>query len=311
MMGGLSSEREISLKSGRAVLEALKNQKVDVVPLEVLQETEEEIRSLVVSRAVDAVFVVMHGGFGEGGRLQHILEKIKVPYTGPKEKASRLAMDKIASRLLFEKAKLHVPNFKTVDKNSPQLISDSLHYPLVVKPHDQGSSIGISFIDSKERLPEALSEAFRFGDQTVVEEFIKGREVTVSVFDGRALPVVEIITKNRFFDFQAKYEKGLTEYVVPAALSRQETERVQRDAVLAYEALGSRHLSRVDLILKEDGTPYVLEVNTIPGMTETSLFPKAAKAAGMSFEQVCVKLAELALESNEDSIPRLKQVKQI
>ena len=307
MMGGLSAEREISLKSGSAVFHALKTLGLDVVPLEVMRETEEEIHSLIASHAVDIVFIAMHGGFGEGGALQYILEKINMPYTGSREKASRLAMDKIASRQLFEKAELHVPKYQKVHRKSDRLTLNSLRYPLVVKPSAQGSSIGISFIDTQAHPTEALAEAFKFGDDVLIEEFIRGREVTVSVLDGQALPIVEIIPKKKFFDFQAKYEKGLTDYVVPAPLSPEEARHVQRDAVIAYHALGCRHFSRVDMILADGGTPYVLEVNTIPGMTEMSLFPKAAKAAGMSFDQVCTKLLELALETNKNFVPRLSR----
>lgn len=297
MMGGFSSEREISLKSGKAVFEALKNSGKDVVELELMQETEEEIRRLISQHAVDIIFIAMHGGFGEDGRLQHILEKINVPYTGPGEESSRRAMDKIASRKLFEKAGLHVPQYRRIRRrfNSPLLLS-FMHYPLVVKPSAQGSSIGISFVGSPDQLPLALRLAFKFGDDVLVEEFIEGREITVSVLDGKALPIVEIIPKKKFFDYQAKYEKGLTEYVVPAPLSPEIAQKAQRDAMKAYHVLDCRHLSRVDMIIKEDGTPYILEVNTIPGLTEMSLFPKAAGAAGISFDQLCTKLVELAIK---------------
>lgn len=294
MMGGLSSEKDVSLKSGRAVLEALKVSGVNAVPLEIAQETEEEIRSLILRHSIDIVFITMHGGFGEDGRLQHILEKIGVPFTGPKEASSRLAMDKIASRRLFKEAKLHVPRYRALRRGSGSLILSFLRYPLVVKPAAQGSSIGISFVDSKRYLKNALETAFKFDEVVLVEELIRGREITVSVLDGKALPIVEIIPKKRFFDFQAKYEKGLTEYVVPANIPPEIARAAQQDAVTAYHALNCRHLSRVDMILKNGKTPYILEVNTIPGFTATSLYPKAAQAAGISFQQLCAKLLELA-----------------
>lgn len=294
MMGGSSSEREISLKSGEAVFKALRDLGLDVVALDVAQETEDEIRRLIAEETVQIVFIAMHGGFGEDGSLQHILDKIHIPYTGPAEAASRIAMDKLASRRLFEKAKLHVPQCRCLKRKSSRFLLKLMRYPLVVKPSSQGSSIGISFVDSPAKLNAAIDSAFQYGDLVLVEEFIKGREITVSVLDGQALPVVEIIPKKQFFDFQAKYEKGLTEYVVPAHLEPEVTKRCQCDAVTAYHALNCRHLSRVDMIISPDGTPFVLEVNTIPGMTETSLFPKAARAAGLSFSQVCRKLLELA-----------------
>lgn len=300
-MGGVSSERDISLKSGSAVLDALKSAGLDAVGLDVLKETDEEIRRLIGLYSVDVVFVAMHGGFGEDGRLQRILEKARVPYTGPKEESSRIAMDKIASRVIFQKAGLNVPRYLCVKKceagSLAQLYLTGLKYPYVVKPCAEGSSIGISFVDSQKDLEGALDCAFKYGEYAVVEEFISGREITVSVFDGRPLPVVEIIPKKKFFDFQAKYIKGLTDYIVPALLDEAVALRAQSDAVVAYNALGCRHLSRVDIIIDDKNTPVILEVNTIPGMTQTSLLPKAAAAAGITFSNLCVRLLELAYDA--------------
>lgn len=298
MMGGRSAEREVSIKSGSAVLGALRGKGYDVCALEVKEETEREIVSLVRGNQVDIVFIAMHGGFGEGGGLQHILEKNRILFTGPKELASRLAMDKIASRELFKKARLRVPWYRKIKKEHCPLIWAFMRYPIVIKPASEGSSIGISFVDAPRQLRGALSLAFQYGDTALAEEFIHGREITVSVLDGRPLPVVEIIPKKRFFDFQAKYEKGLTDYVVPADLHPQIAHRAQADAVLAYRALGCRHFSRVDMILKKGRKPYILEVNTIPGMTATSLFPKAAHAVDISFEDLCATLLELAWRDN-------------
>lgn len=299
MMGGSSSEREISMKSGAAVFSALKNAGFDVLVLEVVEETREGIRRLIDEFRVDVVFVAMHGHFGEDGQLQAILEKLKIPYTGPKARASRLAMDKLASRRLFEKAKLSVPKYQYVSHIARRPSLKGLRYPFVVKPSAQGSSIGISFVAAPEALEGALAEALKFGAEALVEEFIEGREITVSVLDGRALPVVEIIPKNKFFDYQAKYSKGLTEYVVPASLEPALASRAQEEAVRAYQALGCRHLSRVDMLIGEDGSPRILEINTIPGMTETSLFPKAAHAAGIGFTELCVRLLQLSLRGDK------------
>lgn len=295
MMGGRSSEREISMKSGAAVFAALKSAEFNVVPLEVQDEAEKEIRRLIQESAVDVVFVAMHGRFGEDGQLQKMLEKMRIPYTGPRPKASRLAMDKAASRRLFKKAGLCVPKYWRISCIDEARRLKDLRYPLVVKPSSQGSSIGISFVDSPLCLEDALTGALKLSRSALIEEFIAGREVTVSVFDGKPLPVVEIVPKNQFFDFEAKYEKGLTEYLVPAPLEPSVAERAQSAAATAYRALGCRHLSRVDMIIRDDGSPCVLEVNTIPGMTETSLFPKSAKAAGVGFPELCVRLLQLAL----------------
>jgi D-alanine--D-alanine ligase len=298
MMGGRSAEREVSIKSGSAVLGALRAKGYDACALEVKDQTEGEIVALVRGNQVDIVFVAMHGGFGEGGDLQHILEKNSILFTGPKELASRLAMDKIASRELFKKARLRVPRYRKIKKEHCPLILAFMHYPIVIKPASEGSSIGVSFVDTPRQLRGALSLAFQYGETALAEEFIHGWEITVSVLDGRPLPVVEIIPKKRFFDFQAKYEMGLTDYVVPADLHPEIAHRAQADAVLAYHALGCRHFSRVDMILKKGREPYILEVNTIPGMTATSLFPKAAHAADISFEDLCATLLDLAWRDN-------------
>jgi D-alanine-D-alanine ligase len=298
MMGGLSSEREISLKSGRAVFDALKSSGWNVSSLEVKQETEEEVCRLIKEGGVDLVFIAMHGGFGEDGRLQHILGKIRVPYTGPGETASRLAMDKVSSYKIFVKAGLHLPARRVFSRRARYFCGfHFLSYPVVVKPAAQGSSIGVSFVSRPEQLGSAVVEAFRYDDTILIEEFIKGPEITVSVLNGSALPIVAVIPKKKFFDFQAKYEKGMTEYIVPAPLDPEVARKAQWDAVVAYHALGCRHLARVDMIIRSDGTPVILEVNTIPGMTQTSLFPKAAAAAGVAFDQLCSRLVELAFYS--------------
>ncbi|WP_128700043.1 D-alanine--D-alanine ligase family protein [Candidatus Velamenicoccus archaeovorus] len=295
MMGGCSSEREISLKSGRAVVGALQEGRFDVVALDVQSETQEDVLRLVRENMVDVVFVAMHGGFGEDGRLQEILEKIPVRYTGPGAQASRMAMDKTVSRRRFAQAGLHVPRSVVVRKGRRYLLMAGwLRKPFVVKPSAQGSSIGISFVAGRKGLPDAIAEAHRYGEDVLVEEFIRGRELTVAIVNDRPLPVVEIRPKKGFFDFEAKYHKGLTDYIVPAQLDRRLAARIQADALKAYRALGCRHLSRVDVILKDEKTPYILEVNTIPGMTETSLLPKAAAAAGMNFVQLCRSLVEMA-----------------
>jgi len=305
MMGGCSSEREISLKSGAAVFQALREKNLAVFALDVRKETEEEIRRLLNSHPVDVVFVAMHGGFGEDGRLQEILEKIGVPYTGPESGASRKAMDKIVSRGLFLRAGLRVSSCVVLEQGRGIPFRCRWgRFPRVVKPAAEGSSIGITFVKKSGDLPLALKEAFRWGPRVLMEEFLDGTEVTVSVLDGQALPIVEIRPKKGFFDYEAKYQKGLTEYVVPAPLEASLSARIQADAVAAYRALGCRHQSRVDMIVRGK-TPYILEVNTIPGMTETSLFPKAAAAAGMNFPELCWRLVEMAYQ------PGLKSAHQI
>lgn len=294
MLGGSSCEREISLKSGRAVACALKARGLDVALLEICRETEAEVRDLVKKNRVDVVFIAMHGGFGEDGRLQNILDGLKVPYTGSARQASGIAMDKYASRRLFEKAGLPVPKYKKFNKNDADFALDGLQYPLVVKPSSQGSSIGISFVEAPSHFEKAVKGAFVFDDDILVEEFIKGRELTVSILDGQPLPVVEIIPKSGFFDFQSKYGQGFTDYVVPASLLPGAAEKIQSSVVRAYHVLGCRHFARVDVMIDALGSLFILEVNTIPGLTEMSLFPKAARAAGIDFDQLCLRMVQLA-----------------
>jgi D-alanine-D-alanine ligase len=298
MMGGCSSEREVSLRSGRAVLEALQRAGHHAVPLDVHDESPREIARLVGSEAIDVVFIVLHGGFGEDGRLQKVLADLHLPFTGPDETASRLAMDKSAAQALFSRVGLRVPAYRVLTRWTRWMAWGSgLGFPVVVKPVAQGSSIGVSRVGSRRELGPALALAFQYGDRVIIDRFIPGREITVSVLDGKALPIVEVVPKKGFFDFESKYQKGMTEYLVPADFPAAVTKRCQEDAVAAVNALGARHLSRVDMIVSAEGVPYILEVNTVPGMTETSLFPKAARAAGLEFERLCARLVELALNN--------------
>lgn len=295
LFGGCSCEREVSIKSGKAVAKAFESLEYDAVLLDVQRETELEIVSLLKNNRIDIVFIAMHGGFGEDGRLQNILERLEVPYTGSSFRASRIAMDKLASRLIFEEAGLCVPRYVRLKKEDNISATEALRYPLVVKPSRQGSSIGISFVDSASVLEKAVQDAFAFDEEILAEEFIRGRELTVSVLDGKPLPIVEIIPKTGFFDYKSKYEPGWTHYIVPAPLAPDIVEEVQACAVRAYEALGCRHFARVDMIVQVEHAPFILEVNTIPGLTETSLFPKAAQAAGISFDLLCKKLIQMPL----------------
>lgn len=295
MMGGCSCERAVSLKSGEAVAKAFEALDYRATLLDIHQETEQEVKNLLDKYHVDVVFIAMHGGFGEDGRLQHILDKLQMPYTGSSSQTSKVAMDKWDSRVIFERANLSVPKYVKLNKKDKAFTSDELQYPLVVKPCCQGSSIGISFVDSAACLQRAILDAFEFDENILIEEFIRGRELTVSILDGEPLPIVEIIPKSGFFDYKSKYEKGLTDYMVPAALSQELTERIQACALDAYHALRCRHFARVDMILCSDHSPFILEANTIPGLTQTSLFPKAAQAAGIGFDQLCMKLIHLAL----------------
>lgn len=306
LMGGPSSEREISLKSGKAVYEGLKGAGLDVVAIEITTEDRDENISLIRSHNIGCAFLALHGRFGEDGKIQEILDSINMPYTASGQDASRLSMDKVASRQVLSRHKIAVPSYMVLDKGSYESRShkpEGLRYPLVIKPASHGSSIGLSIIDDESALAQAIELAFSFDDRIVMEEYISGREITVGILDDEPLPVIEIIPKNRFFDFDAKYHSGMTEYVVPAKLSEEVFKSAQETALKAHNLLGCYGCSRVDLILGQDNTIYVLELNSIPGFTPTSLLPKAARVAGIEFPELCMRLIELAYEKAEKKIP--------
>lgn len=300
LMGGPSSERGVSLKSGKSVYEALKQANLDSVCIDIVTDDADEDIKLISSCKIDCAFLALHGRFGEDGTIQEILEGLGIPYTGSGAMASRLSMDKVVSRKLLEVHGLAVPKYKVIKKDlydKDYQLRNSFVFPLVVKPAAQGSSIGLSIIDKPEELINSIDLAFKYGDTIVLEEFIAGRELTVGILDNKALPIVEIIPRNRFFDYEAKYHQGMTEYKVPAALDETIVKKVQAAAVKTHQLLGCFGCSRVDIILgQEDNSPYILELNSIPGFTPTSLLPKAAKSAGIEFGELCLRLIELAYE---------------
>lgn len=329
LMGGPSQEHAISLKSGRGVAEALirRGWRVEamVVPESLAVEEACAFTAHALQRAgADVVFIALHGRFGEDGTVQQVCEGLHLAYTGSGPEASRLGMDKVASRRRFERAGLAVPRWCVVDtmdssglsalegwshhllvtsakrksadeigrrprRGRPQEVV-GWSYPLVVKPSDQGSSLGVSLVREPQALAEALTTARAFGRCVLIEEFVAGRELTVGVVGDRALPVVEIRAHQPFFDYTAKYTPGMTDYLVPAPLAPSLERAVQAAGLAAHHALGCRHFSRADMILAPDGVPVVLELNTIPGFTPTSLLPKAASCAGFSYDALCEQL---------------------
>ncbi|MGB2705318.1 MAG: D-alanine--D-alanine ligase [Candidatus Omnitrophota bacterium] len=289
--GGLSSEREISLKSGSAVYGALKKRNQDVE----LVDVGEDVRGASRNTNADVVFIALHGRFGEDGTVQSILEEAHIPYTGSGVRASRLALDKLASRELFLTNGLKVPSYKVIRTGTG--IDDTcreFETPFVIKPQREGSSIGLSIVSDKAHINTALDMAFGYGETAIVEEYIHGRELTVGILEDWALPVVEIVTEHNVYDFNAKYLDEGTKYIVPASLHGDDFKRAQDFALKAHRILGCRDFSRVDMRMDYDGNIYVLEVNTIPGLTERSLLPKAAMAKGVSFGDLCMKLVNLA-----------------
>lgn len=300
VMGGPSGEHDISLKSGHGVTEALSRGRWRVDPLVIPRELDVEgarrwTQQALTASHPDVVFIALHGTFGEDGTIQQLCEEQHLAYTGSDALASRLGMDKVASRRRFEAAGLCVPRWGVVEigRGSVRLPA-GITYPIVVKPISEGSSLGVSMVGCSEQLAQALAEASRYGARILVEEFIRGRELTVGMLADAALPVIEIRPTHPFFDFTAKYTLGSTDYLVPAPIDAQTAGIAQAAARTAHVALGCRHLSRTDLILSEDGRMVVLEINTIPGFTPTSLLPKAAACIGLSYDAVCEQLVLMA-----------------
>ncbi len=301
LMKGPSSEKKISLKSGRAVLKALRSFGVNAIPVIIERGDIKENIRLIRAKAIDVAFIALHGKFGEDGTVQKILGLMGIPYTGSGVKASRLAMDKAASRRIFKRSGLNVPKSKVIKSISGLAgITGNLKFPLVIKPATHGSSIGFSIIRSSAQLKKAVRYAMKFDRRVILEEFIKGREVTVGILEEKALPIIEIIPKHSFFDYKSKYKKGLTKYIVPARIPAKIEKEVKKHALMAHNLLGCKDFSRVDIIINEENKPYILEINTIPGFTELSLLPKAALHAGINFKNLCARLIELAYEKKQD-----------
>ncbi len=294
LAGGPSSEREISLRSGRAVHDALLGEGLDSLFLDVKNDIDEIIKK----SCIDVAFIALHGRFGEDGTVQRMLEDAGIPYTGSGVRASLSALDKAASKDLFIRNLIPVPRHMVLVKG--RLHTDdynNLGMPIVVKPNLEGSSIGLSIVTDKNLLPSAIDKAFEYGDKVILEEYIDGRELTVGILNDMALPVIEIVPKNKVYDFNAKYKDSDTQYLVPAPIAEDVSEEARRIGVLAHKALGCRSFSRVDMMMSQSDKIFVLEVNTIPGMTERSLLPKAAQATGLRFSSLCVKILEDAVKS--------------
>jgi D-alanine-D-alanine ligase len=293
LMGGKSSERAISLKSGAAVLEALQRKGYDTVPLDAAKD----LVSLLRKHKVDVAFVCLHGKTGEDGTIQGFLEIMGVPYTGSGVKASAVAMDKVMTKKLLRFHKIPTPEFVVVDGSTRG--HGVLPLPVVVKPSEEGSTIGVTRVDKKKALKEAVQRALQFSDHVLVERYIEGRELTVGILDEEALPVVEVRPTSGFYDYDAKYSSAETEYLVPAPIPKRLARKVQELALLVHRLLGCAGVTRVDLILGKALHPYVLEVNTIPGMTATSLLPKAAQAAGIPFDDLVERILRSAFRAGK------------
>jgi len=299
LKGGRSLERSVSLRSGARVEDALERLGHEVVPL----EADGELVKHLAAEPPDVAFVAMHGLGGEDGTAQELLEILGIPFTGPSVAACVRCIDKSLSKYDLRAAGIPTPDWFAFNETAFRELGaadalagleERLGFPLVIKPSRGGSALGVKFAEKQADVPAALVSAFSYDDRVLLERFVNGRELAVSVLGDEPLPVVEAIPQGGDYDFEARYEIGRTSFVCPAQLDDSETAAVTEAALAAYKTLGCSGFSRVDLILAEDG-PQVLEVNAIPGLTDTSLLPQAAEAAGMSFEQLVERIVDLAL----------------
>ncbi|MEI7533906.1 MAG: D-alanine--D-alanine ligase [Verrucomicrobiae bacterium] len=289
MLGGPSAEREVSLRSGAAVAAALRSLGHTV------HELDPRTSDWVLSAGTDIVFLALHGTYGEDGTVQKQLDELGVPYTGCDAEASRIAFDKVLTKQSCIEAGVPTAKFLTAQAATADF-PENLSLPLVVKPSRQGSSVGLKFVEDAEGWRTALTEALKFDTEVLVEEKIFGRETTVGILGETVLPVVEVRPHNGVYDAFSKYTVGATDYFCPAEFDAATTQRIQAAALGAFKAVGARDYARVDVMVRADGSPVVLEVNTLPGMTETSLLPKAAAAAGMNYAELCQRMINLALQ---------------
>jgi D-alanine-D-alanine ligase len=297
LMGGPGSERDVSLATGRGVSKALRSLGTEVVEVDVRDE------DFALPKDVDLAFVTIHGTFGEDGQLQKILEERGVPYTGDGVQASLAAFDKILSKEKFREHNVVTPEWEVVEVGQRPTIS----VPLVVKPARQGSTVGVVIVKTASELDSAMAEAGKFDRKLLIEKFVPGRELTIGVLGDQALPILEIIPKGGFYDFNNKYPflnpqaGGGAEHVCPAKIDPNKTKQIQELALRAFRALGLVVYARVDMLLSDSGDPFVLEANTIPGMTEASLLPEAAAAAGINYVDLCARIIALSRDRTERS----------
>lgn len=287
LMGGTSAERAVSLKSGEAVSRALHGLGYRVKDIDV----DGRVCETLLGEKVDVAFLALHGGAGEDGSMQGLLQVMGIPYTGSGVMASAIAMDKLVSKQLFAFHGLRVPRYEVLTEEGVP----ALDVPLVVKPAREGSSVGVSVVTAKEELLPAVKQALAYAGPVLLEEYIRGKEVHIAVLGKEVLGGVEVRPKTAFYSFEAKYTPGMTEYVLPPELAPETYSLAAETALRAHRALGCAGATRVDLLVPEDGLPYVLEVNTIPGMTETSLLPKIALRAGLEFPALIERILMDAL----------------
>lgn len=299
LMGGRSAEREVSLNTGAQVSAALTESGFSVVEIDT---GDDDFIADLARTECHVAFICLHGRFGEDGTVQGLCELLELPYVGSGVLASALAIDKVMSKTFYSCAGIPTPDYLVVTRGQvldEAAIVAAVGEKCVVKPANEGSAIGVTIVHGRDELADAVALAFRYDHSVLIEEFVAGVEVTVGVIGNRdpiALPTIEIVPEHEFYDYDSKYLPGMSRHIIPARISPEMLAECERLAIAAHEALGCRGMSRSDLIVTEDGVAYLLETNTIPGMTPTSLLPDAARAAGIQFPELCRRLVELALE---------------
>jgi D-alanine-D-alanine ligase len=284
LMGGLSSEREISLSTGKSVVEAMTRKGLKAFPIDVDRNIAKALQG------IDLAFIALHGTYGEDGCIQGVLEYLKIPYTGPGVAGSALAYDKLKTKEVLKFHGIPTADYEVFYKNKS--IKRSLDLPVVVKPTNQGSSFGVSIVKTEDQWKPALKSAFKYSEEIIVEKFIEGKLLAIGMNGETPMPIVHIRPKSGFYDYEAKYTSGKTEYLCPADLSEQEINKCNEVSKKVFKVLRGRGLPRVDIIL--DDEPYVLEMNTVPGMTPTSLLPMAAIKMGMNFDDLVMEILKTA-----------------
>lgn len=292
LMGGVAAEREVSLRSGQAITQALQSAGVDAHGLDVTR-----LEQLVeISQTYDRAFIALHGRWGEDGQVQAILQSLGMPFTGSQMAASALAMDKLRTKWLWRGAGLSTPDFVQVSQFQPlDLENFNLAFPLIVKPCHEGSSIGMRKVYSLEELQQAVEFAQEYDSEVLIEQWVTGREFTVGVLNGRVLPTIELKTTHDFYDYSAKYQSNDTQYICPCELSQDLQAQIDQLVLRGFDVIGAKGWGRMDLLVDDNHQAWLIELNTVPGMTDHSLVPKAAKVMGLSFEELVVEILKTSL----------------
>ena len=293
LMGGWSNERDVSLVSGQCVLSSLKFSGVNVLKLDLQKNTLKRINEI----SPDRVFIILHGKGGEDGEIQSYLDDVRIPYTGSNKHSSEICMNKRSAKKILLESNISTPKFMRIDKEtSIEDIEDLFAYPIVVKPSSEGSSIGVYIVENRESLENAILHNRKISDDIIAEQYIEGAEYTVGILNKKALPVIKLIPSGQFYDYEAKYNSQETEYICPSGLDEKTELKLKKVSLKSFKVLNCSGWGRVDIIIDKDNKPWVIELNTVPGMTEHSLVPMAAKAEKIGFNDLVLKILDTSLK---------------